>query len=772
MQTQSRKQWALLCLMAAALSSFMGCGTPTEEPAATGAVQFAGSIPQALAGDDVTRVTVTLTATGVPSATTTLALSNGTWSGALYQLPAGSNRSFTAEAFNAEGALRYRGQATGVAIVSGETAVVAITLQSLDTSPPFDNTVPCIDSLVASASTVLPGGTIALRGTAHDPDASDTLTYAWSTTGGTFTTTGTATTTWTAPQTSGAFVLTLTVTDSRGASASINVSSTVISTDGGTAGSASVTVSFNTSPSVRGITVSRSPVPVGQSTTVTVNAVDGDADALSYQWTAACAGTWAGANTPSATFTPSAVPAGDPCGNCALTVAVTDPKGGRSQGTLRICVGPGTGASIPPRIILTNQSATSVAGGGSATLRVLAEDGDGSALTFGWSASTGTVGTPTNSFTSSEVRWTAPVCVLPGAAPTITATVTNARGFSASHTFSVSVLNGTECGSGTAAKWDTTGSMLTPRYGHSAVLLTTGKVLISGGYNPAMLASAELYSPDTGTWSAAGSMGRGRWGHTLTLLPSGRVLAIGGSTNTSGTDEVRNVDIYDPATNTWTAAAPLTFGRVKHTATLLPSGKVLVVGGYNADNSVARIPELYDPATDSWVPVTSMAATWRYSHVAVLLPSGKLLIAGGSTYGELYDAAMDSWTPATGLTGLSWTHAYLQPSGKVLLTAGTTLGLYDPALNTQTSPGALRHPRTDSTQVQLASGRLLITGGTQPISAITEVYDPATGATDFSVSMPAPRYGFPAVLLPSGKVLASGGHGAGNFLNTALLYTP
>ncbi|MFP2960314.1 kelch repeat-containing protein [Myxococcus sp. 1LA] len=770
MQRQSKTPWPLLCLVVVALSSSWGCGATMEGPSDMGSVQFAGSIPQALAGDDVTRVTVTLSATGVPTATTTLALSNGTWSGSLYQVPAGTNRTFTAEAFNAEGALRYRGQATGVTIVSGEAAVVAVTLQSLDTTPPFDNTVPCIDSLVASASTVLPGGSITLRATAHDPDVSDTFAYAWSAEAGTFTSTGTATTTWTAPQASGAYVLTLTVTDSRGASASINLSVNVIGMDGGTAGSANVTVSFNTSPSVRGMIVSRSPVPVGQSTTVTVDAVDGDGDALSYQWTAACAGTWTAVNTASATFTPTALPAGDPCGNCPLTVAVTDPNGGRGQGTLRVCVGPGTGASIPPRIVLTNQSATSVAGGGSATLRVIAEDGDGSALTFGWSASTGTVGTPTNGFTSSEVRWTAPTCVSAGAAPTIVATVTNARGFSASHTFSVSVLNGTNCGSGGTARWEATGSMVTPRLWAQAILLDSGKVLVAGGYNTNPVASAELYDPATGTWSPAGNMSSARGSHTLTRLPSGRVVAIGGSPNQAGTSEVRHVDIYDPATNTWSSAAPLTFARARHTATLLPSGKVLVIGG--AASAVNNIPELYDPATNTWVPVASMAATTRSAHAAVLLPSGKVLVAGGGSAPELYDLATDTWTPATGGSGNAWSQGHLLPNGKVLLMAGVNLALYDPALNVQTSAGTLTHGRSNPTHVMLESGRLLVTGGSQAISAIAEIYDPATASVAFSVSMPSGRQGATGILLPSGKVLVAAGHWDGTYLNTAVLYSP
>jgi hypothetical protein len=358
-----------------------------------------------------------------------------------------------------------------------------------------------------------------------------------------------------------------------------------------------------------------------------------------------------------------------------------------------------------------------------------------------------------------------------GASPTIIATVPNARGFSASHTFSVGVLNGPDCGSGTVARWDVTGSMLTPRYNATGVLLNTGRVLVAGGYNPTMLSSAELYSPETGTWSAAGNLSVARWGHTLTVLPSGRVLAVGGTTDTGGALESKAVDIYDPATNTWARAASMAFSRVRHTATLLPSGKVLVIGGASAEAGGSRIPELYDPATNSWVPVTAMAATSRSSHATVLLPSGRLLVAGGGAAAELYDPTTDSWSPATGLTGTGWSQAYLQPSGRVLLNSGLTFALYNPALNTQTSAGALVHSRT-STQVLLTSGKLLFTGGTSAgIGAIVEIYDPTTATTSFSVSMPSFRYGFAAVVLPSGKVLVAAGSD-GSYLNTALLYTP
>ncbi|WP_225981703.1 IPTL-CTERM sorting domain-containing protein [Acidovorax avenae] len=185
-----------------------------------------------------------------------------------------------------------------------------------------------------------------------------------------------------------------------------------------------------------------------------------------------------------------------------------------------------------------------------------------------------------------------------------------------------------------------------------------------------------MYDPATNGWSSAGSLGTGRYSHTATLLPSGKVLIAGGETSNYATSAVASAELYDPATNSWSSAGSLINSRSNHTATLLPSGKVLVSGG--GGSSVDRAStELYDPATDSWSNAGNLAAA-RYFHTATLLPSGKVLVTSGYSFSngfvasaELYDPASNAWSNAGSLGTARYAHkAILLPSGKILVTGG------------------------------------------------------------------------------------------------------
>src|SRR5438046_4896444 len=99
----------------------------------------------------------------------------------------------------------------------------------------------------------------------------------------------------------------------------------------------------------------------------------------------------------------------------------------------------------------------------------------------------------------------------------------------------------------TLSAFEYTGSLATPRFGHTATLLSNGKVLVTGGFAVGFdQTGCELYDPATGTWTATGSLNFGRFGHAATLLPNGKVLVVGRD------NSHKSAELYDPATEKWT----------------------------------------------------------------------------------------------------------------------------------------------------------------------------------------------------------------------------
>src|SRR3989440_788301 len=163
----------------------------------------------------------------------------------------------------------------------------------------------------------------------------------------------------------------------------------------------------------------------------------------------------------------------------------------------------------------------------------------------------------------------------------------------------------------TTPGWTFTGSLNADRFGHTATLLPNGKVLVVGGGGfpcsgnfcySTVNGSTELYDPATGTWSLTGSLIQRRTGHSATLLQNGQVLVMGGSNY--GYDigffaYVNSVELYDPTTGSWHAAASPVATSIAHSATLLKNGKVFAVFVMNPSSS-GLSSELYYPGTGCW----------------------------------------------------------------------------------------------------------------------------------------------------------------------------
>ena len=312
----------------------------------------------------------------------------------------------------------------------------------------------------------------------------------------------------------------------------------------------------------------------------------------------------------------------------------------------------------------------------------------------------------------------------------------------------------------------TTGNLAFPRSGHSATLLNTGKVLIAGGANGAADRSAELYDPATEMFTATGSMTAARIGHSATLLnlstvPNfGKVLIVGPVGSTA--------ELYDPAAGTFTATGSMTQARTSPTVTLLEGGSArlgsaLIVGG----NSVAGdlTAELYNPATGTF-NATGSTSILRAGHTANQLLDGRVLIAGGGTQtAELYDPTSGTFTPTGSMTSVRTgaTATRLQDGSVLIFGGGVGAELYNANAGTFAPVAYIQFFPRGQTASLRHDGSVLVAGGYQcgrgcSSSYYAVLFGPESDGFTATGSLNTARDGHTATELSDGTVLIVGGN--------------
>ena len=315
------------------------------------------------------------------------------------------------------------------------------------------------------------------------------------------------------------------------------------------------------------------------------------------------------------------------------------------------------------------------------------------------------------------------------------------------------------------AQWTQKADMPTVRSDFSTCVVD-GKIFVIGGslqlewdeYGDLSLSTVEMYDPETDTWAGKANMPTVRSNVSVSVVDD-KIYAIGGSKMKkyqvprgfgNESEELPTVEMYDPATDTWTQKADMPTPR--KTKTCVVDGKIYAIGGWSTANEQSQLEtvEVYDPATDTWAKAQSMNHARCSAAISVVNgeiyavggigwppnydPSGRYLSSLYLSSVEVFNPKTNQWQERTEMSVPKAAHSTSVIDGKIYVMGGyfqeerklnrlSTIEVYDPATDRWTQESEMLIGKIGHA-AEVIDGQIYIFGGGPPTSV--QVYDPRT----------------------------------------------